>query len=383
MKYDLIELEKLSTIYRGGSPRPITNFIQKSGTPWVKISDARNDERFIHQTKEFIKSEGESKSRIVFPGDLIISNSATPGLPRIMTIRACIHDGWLLFRDLDGSRLDKNFLLYRLKADREHLVSQGNGSIFTNLKTEILKKHKIPLPPIQEQKAIAEVLSSLDDKIELLQKQNETLEALAQTLFRQWFIEEAEDSWEEVSLTEIASFLNGLACQKYPPLNDEDKLPVLKIRDLKDGISDASDRASSKVDSKYLVNNGDVIFSWSASLVVKIWDGELCVLNQHLFKVTSEKYPKWFYYQWCKYHLNRFIAVANAHATTMGHIKRTDLNNAMVVIPKEQDLERMSPIVEPLMDKIQLNNEQIRTVEIMRDTLLPKLMSGQVSVKLD
>jgi len=276
---------------------------------------------------------------------------------------------------------EEDFLYYALLA--EDISPYVTGAVQPKLSKGNLLKVEINWPEIEDRRAIAEVLSSLDDKIELLQKQNETLEALAQTLFRQWFIEEAEDSWEEVSLTEIASFLNGLACQKYPPLNDEDKLPVLKIRDLKDGISDASDRASSKVDSKYLVNNGDVIFSWSASLVVKIWDGELCVLNQHLFKVTSEKYPKWFYYQWCKYHLNRFIAVANAHATTMGHIKRTDLNNAMVVIPKEQDLERMSPIVEPLMDKIQLNNEQIRTVEIMRDTLLPKLMSGQVSVELD
>ena len=224
-------------------------------------------------------------------------------------------------------------------------------------------------------------LTSLDDKIDLLHRQNETLEALAQTLFRQWFIEEAGDDWEEKPLDKIAEYLNGLACQKYPPKNELDKLPVLKIKELRGGISEGSDWASTDISEKYIVKNGDVIFSWSGSLLVKIWDGEECILNQHLFKVTSSHYPKWFYYLWTKHYLRKFISIAQSKSTTMGHIKRGDLANSMVLIPQPQELISMDEIVAPLIAKMIANNQQIINLAKLRDTLLPKLMSGEIRVQ--
>ena len=272
------------------------------------------------------------------------------------------------------------FLFYQLKTI--DFANLNVGSAVPSLTTKVLNEVDISLPPLEEQKAIAEVLSSLDDKIDLLHRQNQTLESLAQTLFRQWFIEEAKEEWEEKPLSKIAYFLNGLACQKFPPQNDIEKLPVLKIKDLKDGISGNSDYATSDVKPEYIVNNGDVIFAWSASLMVKIWDGEQCVLNQHLFKVTSNDFPKWFYYHWCKYHLDNFIAISSAHATTMGHIKRGDLDEAMCVIPSSEELIKMDDEISPIFEKIETNSRQIKSLEKMRDTLLPKLLSGEVRVEI-
>lgn len=272
------------------------------------------------------------------------------------------------------------FLFYQLKTI--DFANLNVGSAVPSLTTKVLNEVDISLPPLEEQKAIAEVLSSLDDKIDLLHRQNQTLESLAGTLFRQWFIEEAKEEWEEKPLSKIADFLNGLACQKFPPQNDIDKLPVLKIKDLKDGISENSDYATSDVKPEYIVNNGDVIFAWSASLMVKIWDGEQCVLNQHLFKVTSKDFPKWFYYHWCKYHLDNFIAISSAHATTMGHIKRGDLDEAVCVIPSNEELIKMDDEISPIFEKIETNSRQIKSLEKMRDTLLPKLLSGEVRVKI-
>ena len=233
-----------------------------------------------------------------------------------------------------------------------------------------------------EQKAIAAVLSSLDDKIDLLHRQNKTLEQMAETLFRQWFVEEADDGWEERPLSSIATFLNGLACQKYPSKNDIDKLPVLKIKQLRNGFSDDCDWGTTDIKPKYIIENGDVIFSWSASLMVKIWDGETCILNQHLFKVTSDKFPKWYYYLWSKHHLEEFVSISASHATTMGHIKRGDLDDAIVLVPKSHEIDVMSEKYSQLIDKQITNQAQIRTLEKIRDTLLPKLMSGEVRVKL-
>jgi type I restriction enzyme S subunit len=278
--------------------------------------------------------------------------------------------------------VDTKFIFYALRSNQWQFENMAVGSVQPNLYVGNLASLEILLPPLPEQRAIAEVLSSLDDKIDLLHRQNKTLEQLAETLFRQWFIEEAKAEWEERPLSGIATFLNGLACQKFPPKNDIEKLPVLKIRELKDGINDNSDWATTEVDDKYLVANGDVIFSWSASLLVKIWDGQDCILNQHLFKVSSEEFPKWYYYLWSKHHLNQFIAIAKAHATTMGHIKRGDLDEAIVSVPTPSEIEMMDETFDPLLNKIVTNNQQIKTLESLRDTLLPKLMSGEVRVSV-
>jgi type I restriction enzyme S subunit len=251
-----------------------------------------------------------------------------------------------------------------------------------NVNFEEIKSIVIKLPPLPEQKSIATILSSLDDKIDLLHRQNATLEKMAETLFRQWFVEEAKEAWVNKPLSSIANFLNGLACQKFQPKNDLEKLPVLKIKELSSGISDNYDWATTDVKPEYIVKNGDVIFAWSASLMVKIWDGQDCILNQHLFKVTSNDYPKWFYYLWCKHHLGEFINKAASHATTMGHIKRGDLDEASVLVPPEAELKEMTLTLQPILDKLISNNNQIRTLAALRDTLLPKLMSGEVRVEM-
>lgn len=269
---------------------------------------------------------------------------------------------------------------FQNETGQHELQSRASGTTVFGVKASVLRKMPIVLPSPLEQRAIASVLISLDDKIDLLHRQNKTLEAIAETLFRQWFIEEAEENWEKKPLSMIADFLNGLACQKLPPKNDIEKLPVLKIRELKSDISNDCDYATTDVDPEYVVNTGDVIFAWSASLMVKIWHGQTCVLNQHLFKVTSKEFPKWFYYYWCKFHLDEFIAISQAHATTMGHIKRGDLDAARVIVPPKDELNNMTDEISPILEKLESNNKQIHTLGKLRDILLPKLMSGEVRV---
>lgn len=330
------------------------------------------------------------KSSICKTGDLVFTHRGTIG--QVCLIPCGKFDKYIISQSgmkltVDKNKIDNIFLLYFFKSKMgknqilQYESQVGVPSISNPLSS--LKMIEVPLPPLPEQKAIAGVLGSLDDKIDLLQRQNATLEAMAETLFRQWFIEEAQEDFRITSLSNIANFLNGLACQKYPPSNNIDKLPVLKIRELNNGISKDCDWATSDIKSEYIVKSGDVIFSWSGSLLVKIWNGEDCVLNQHLFKVTSQTYPKWFYFFWCKYHLKEFIIISESHATTMGHIKRSDLDAAEVLIPSDKRLQEMSYIMNPLWEKYITNQTQIRTLEKLRDTLLPKLMSGEVRVRVD
>jgi restriction endonuclease S subunit len=178
----------LCDIRRGASPRPIHKYISNEGMPWVKIADAtRDSSRYVCKTNEFIILDGVKKSVRVSSGDLILSNSATPGLPKLMKIDACIHDGWLLLSNFCG--IDKQFMYYLLLHEKRKLVYSANGSVFNNLKTDIVRAHPVEVPPLPEQRAIARILSSLDDKIELNNRMNKTLEEIAQTLFKRWSVD--------------------------------------------------------------------------------------------------------------------------------------------------------------------------------------------------
>lgn len=254
----------------------------------------------------------------------------------------------------------------------------------------------IKLPSLADQRRIASILSSLDRKIELNNKINADLEEMAQAIFKNWFVDfepfkdgkfvDSElgmipEGWEVGTLTEIASYINGLAMQKYPPENIEYSLPVLKIKELGQGFCGTdSDRCSCNIKDECKIHNGDVIFSWSGTLLVDVWCGGDCGLNQHLFKVTSKDYPKWFYYYWTKHHLREFIHIAKDKAVTMGHIKRGHLEEAMVAIPDNDSMEKAHELFEPILSKmISLRLENFR-LSLLRDTLLPRLMSGEIEV---
>ena len=296
-------------------------------------------------------------------------------------LEATINPSVVILSNFKG---DSRFLYYFLASQQgnDQVMSLEGGSSIPALYQGLLKTLELPFPKVSIQESIADVLTSIDDKIDLLKKQNITIDKYASSLFILWFLEEPNEEWESLALSKVANFLNGLACQKFPPKNEIDKLPVLKIKELSSGITENSDWASTDIKPEYIVRNGDVIFAWSASLMVKIWDGQDCILNQHLFKVTSEDYPKWFYYLWCKHHLAEFISIAASHATTMGHIKRGDLDEAKVLIPSPEELTAMTEQVEPLIQKIIANNIKIKTLTKLRDSLLPKLMSGEVTVEI-
>lgn len=368
-------------ITRGGSPRPIQDYLSSSGTPWVKISDATaSNNRYISSTKEFIRVEGEAKSRVVNPGDFILSNSATPGLPRFMKIRACIHDGWLLIRNIKG--VDELFLYYLLLTEREALLVQGNGSIFTNLKTEILKEHIVNLPPLEEQKSIASVLSSLDDKIDLLHRQNNTLERMAESLFRQWFIEEAQEDWEESTLKGEFDFTMGQS-PSGTSFNEEGiGIPMFQ------GNSDFGFRFPTErvytTEPTRFAEPMDTLISVRAPVGAQNMAKVKCCIGRGVAAFRYKKNANFYTYTYFKLRsLMEEIKQFNDEGTVFGSISKSDFENLATTIPTDKDVINFENEVKPINDKIIKNCEQIQTLEKLRDNLLPKLLSGEVRVEFN
>lgn len=295
------------------------------------------------------------------------------------------------------------------------IQSYLTGAVMPKLTQGNLNKIEIPCPSKEVQEKIVGVLGALDDRITLLRETNKTLEAIAQAIFKSWFIDfdpvrakmegrapagmdeetaalfpdelvESEfglvpKGWSVKGLDQIAIYLNGLALQKFPPTGTDD-LSVIKIAQLRKGDTIGADKASRAIKPDYIVKDGDVLFSWSGSLEVEIWCGGEGALNQHLFKVTSEKFSKWFYYLWTRKHLEHFRQVAASKATTMGHIQRSHLSDAKVVVPDEKLLAVANELFSPLIDRITANSLQAKTLAETRDALLPRLISGKLSCDL-
>ncbi len=276
---------------------------------------------------------------------------------------------------------DIRYLCYLI--NRMDLSGYITGSAQPKLNQANLLSIIIRLPLLRKQQYIANFISMFDDKIELNRRINENLEQQAQALFNYYFIEHSEilGDYEKGNLTEIATYTNGLPMQKFRPQDEEKGMPVLKIKELGQGQTDnSSDICSENIANEYKVTNGDVIFSWSGTLMVKVWCGGLCGLNQHLFKVTSEKYPKWYYYFWTKFHLNKFIRIAQDKAVTMGHIRRGDLESSEVLVPKMDILAKLNEIINPIFNQIIGIECENRNLAQLRDTLLPRLMSGELAI---
>jgi type I restriction enzyme S subunit len=179
----------------------------------------------------------------------------------------------------------------------------------------------------------------------------------------------------------LEEFLNGLALQKFPPQSETEFLPVIKIRELRQGITDSSDKASLEIPEQYIIVDGDILFSWSGSLEVVLWCDGKGALNQHLFKVLSKHFPKWFYFLWTKNFLPIYQSIASDKATTMGHIQRRHLTETIINVPNSEVMELADSIIAPIIQKLEQNKTQIKNLTQIRDRLLPKLMTGKIEIQ--
>ncbi len=258
----------------------------------------------------------------------------------------------------------------RSEFDRE-AVFYAVGGVRGSLDWNDFMDMQLPVPSIEEQRRIVARYQAIQNRIANNKQTIAKLEEAAQALYRKMFVdgidvERLPEGWRMGCLTDIAEYFNGLACQNFET-DSYDYYPVLKIRELGQGRFDFnSNHATKDVPNNYIINDGDMIFSWSATLLVDFWVGGVGVLNQHLFKVTPINCPNWFVYFSIKRHIEGWKTFIAAKATSMGHIKREDLENAEVIIPDAKTLNDGDEKIKPLISLwLQIKKENEKLMEML------------------
>lgn len=352
------------------------------------------------------------------PFDVVLSRRCNPGETAFVSARSfefALGQNLVLLR-ADGERILKPFLRWLVRSPEwwNQIAKYLNvGAVFDSLKCVDIPEFLLPIPPLPDQRVIARILGALDDKIELNRRMNATLEEMARALFRSWFVDfdpvrakmegrdtglpkevadlfpdrlvnselgEIPEGWQLKPLDAVARFRNGLALQNFRPSPNAARLPVVKIAQLRSGEANSGEWASATITPECIIEDGDVVFSWSGSLLVRTWCGGRAALNQHLFKVTSEEYPKWYYLNSILSHFPEFERIAADKATTMGHIRRHHLSDALCIVPPDRVIARVTGTLGGLVERQVANDVASRTLTALRDALLPKLVSGELRV---
>ncbi|MCM1474075.1 MAG: restriction endonuclease subunit S [Muribaculaceae bacterium] len=273
----------------GGTPKTSCAEYWNGDIPWLSVKDFNNDNRYVYSTEKTITQSGleHSSTKLLQKDDIIISARGTVGEMAMIPFPMAFNQSCYGIRGKEY--VDKSFLYYLLKNSIYKLKALTHGSVFDTITKNTFAEIDINLPDLETQKKTGYLLGLLDNKIELNNRINKNLEEQAQAIFKSWFVDfepfggTMPENWKKSNLLDIADYLNGLAMQKFRPLKNEESLPVLKIKELRQGVYDSdSELCSANIKSEYIVYNGDVIFSWSGSLLVDFWCGGTCGLN-HIY----------------------------------------------------------------------------------------------------
>ncbi len=380
-----VKVGDIGKVITGKTPKTSNSEYYGGNIPFLTPSDDMSV-KYVKRTNKYITELGRlSIKNAILPANAICVSCIGSDLGKVViTTQETVTNQQINSIVVDTDKFDIDFVYYSMLELGKILNFHSKTSTAVPIVNKSsFSQYEIDCPKLNTQKKIGAILSSIDKKIEENNQVNKNLLEQAQTIFTEEFLslDGIPEGWSESSLLGIANYLNGLAMQKFRPSDDEQGLPVLKIKELRQGSCDAnSERCSLSIKPEYIVHDGDVIFSWSGSLLVDFWCGGTCGLNQHLFKVTSTDYDKWFYFAWTNHHLQKFTAIAADMATTMGHIKREELAKAKVLIPSATDYKRIGGLLEPIYDLIILNRIENRRLVSLRDELLPQLMSGQLGL---
>jgi len=408
-------------VFSGGTPKSsIPEFFDRGSIPWLKTKEVNYSK--IIETENFITELGlkNSSAKLVPINSVIVAmygNGDTAGRVAINKIALTTNQACCNLV-IDSARADYRFVYYYLQSQYAKLVDLKNGGAQQNLNAKLIKDYPIAVPSITEQREIGSFLESLDDRISLLYETNATLEDIAQALFKSWFVDfdpvhsrargeqpaglapevaalfpdsfdESElgrvpKGWGLPTLYELADYINGAAYKAFQPNLEGRGFPIIKIAELKAGVSAQTAYSDLEMKEKYKIDNRDILFAWSGnpdtSIDTFVWSHGEAWLNQHIFKVAPyRKMDRSFVLMLLKFMRPAFADIARDKQTTgLGHVTVADLKRLLTVKPDDSVLLKWNEIVDPIIEQSFIVIQQAQTLATLRDTLLPRLISGQL-----
>lgn len=396
------KLGEIVHIIGGGTPKTSEPKYWNGNIPWLSVVDFNNGNKYVNDTEKHITQEGleNSSTRLLKKGDIIISARGTVGAIAMLVKEMAFNQSCYGVRN--SELIDNHYLFYLLKNSINELKQNSHGGVFDTITRETFNSIDISLPSLSDQKHIASILSSLDDKIDLLHRENKTLEAMAETLFRQWFIEEAKEDWKEGKLGDYINETIGGEWGKENPEGDFTKVVQCirgtDIADLNIGLANKAPIRFVKESKfeKIEPRNGDIIMEISGGTENQS-TGRVVYINEDV--KTFFQYPivfsnfcrllrvdeKYSYFLYCYlkylYDQDEYFNLENGSSGIKNLDYKALLYDLTYPMPKDKRIIfKFNDNVSLYFKRINKNKKQIQTLTQTRDSLLPKLMNGEVKI---
>lgn len=381
------KLGEIIQIIGGGTPKTSEPKYWNGNIPWLSVVDFNNGNKYVNDTEKHITQEGleNSSTRLLKKGDIIISARGTVGAIAMLVKEMAFNQSCYGVRN--SELIDNHYLFYLLKNSINELKQNSHGGVFDTITRETFNSIDISLPSLSEQKRIASILSSLDDKIDLLHRENKTLEAMAETLFRKWFVEEANEDWEEVSILNCIKLIGGGTPKTSEESYWNGNISWLSGGDIANNHKTFTLNSEKCISEEGLNNSSAKLLPENAMVVsARGTVGKYCLLskpmafsqsNYGILPIYNDCY--FFTYLLVAYHIDELQSAA--YGSVFDTITTKTFEGVSILIPKEIGyIVEFEKMIEPYFSKMKQNNKQIQTLTQTRDSLLPKLMSGEIKV---
>ena len=379
-------IKDLMNVNRGSSPRPIMEYLSDSGYRWLKISDFNLYDRYVYETKEFIKEAGLKNTRHLPAGTLILTNSATPGIPIFLGKDMCLHDGFLYFTNINENIININFLYYWFLYNRNLIINQANGSVFKNLKKDIVENFEIKVPDINIQLKIIKILDNINSKIELNNEIINNLYEMSLNIFNDFL---NNNDAELIKLEDCVEKINtgADAIQRAPIVDYDTGFRCIRIGDMTNsrnyhnwGFTKMNDK---DYDNYKLIKN-DIVITRTAvnGLTYMITDEERVVCNNGNIRLrVNNKYnPLYIYLNTKTKDFRDYIDRINGETSVRPNMKVEYFTSYKIKKYSLEEQDKICNVIKPLFNKINVNKKENYNLEQLRDTLLPKLMNGEINL---
>jgi len=406
-----VVLSSIIEIISGGTPKTSVAEYWNGDIGWLSVTDFNNDNRFVYETEKTITEKGvkESNTKFLNKGDIIISARGTVGALAQIGKPMCFNQSCFGIRG-KKNLVSNDYLYYVLKNYVKNIVLRSQGSVFNTINLASFDLMELNIhSDLPTQRSIAKVLSDLDAKIELNNKINRELEAMAKTLYDYWFVQfdfptppsstsgivgkpykssggkmvynaelkrEIPEGWEVKNLFKSCIVQYGFPFSTEYFNSEENGVPVIRIRDILDNtISNYS--TEKKLDEKYLIKKGDLLIGMDGNFHINYWSKNECYLNQRVVKLSETILPNII----LKYQIEPYIKLRekSVSRTTVGHLSDKDLKALNLFIPSKEVLASVSPLFNKTLNRIIQTQNENQQLSALRDWLLPMLMNGQVA----